>query len=385
MHPRCRNTSNSTSAWLIEFGRLNSFIVSTGLPLLDVSLYVSFENYRLRTRSSYTQILPWYTNFLLPPRLRAAARSRTAHLGVSTVDVDCVHEDVIEKPQSLQQQQPRQFEEHETEKHAKRLLGQRRTIKSLLRAPEHAAAFKIQALADDFFDPLQELLGNKQYLLGTSAPSEIDCLAFGYLSLMLYPRMPQAWLETSLKTRYAKLKLYIDRLRARFDMDATPAEAFQQHQEPVVGTENIDILHGRTVVGKLPWTQPQELGFAGALASLGREVRLQIPLPNSGAQVKKLPQKDYNTSWLGKTLPYLPALGAIALTGYWFYLDRPWPKGETVHHFGKRRLADYGAAGALLGGLGMQMQSVQVREGPQRVQEFGNGAVKVEVVEDEQL
>lgn len=370
---------------LILLGRLNSFITSTGLPLLDISLYLSYENYRLRTRSSYTQILPWYANFLLPPRVRSAAKARTAHLGVSTIDIDTVHESVIDKPQSLQQQ-PRQFEEHETEKHARRLLGQKRTVGSMLRTPEHAAAFKVKALADDFFEPLQDNLGGKQYLLGTSAPSTIDCLAFGYLSLMLYPRMPQAWLETNLKNQYVKLKAYIDRLRARFDMDATPAEAFQKDREPATGDEDISAMQGRVVASKLPWTRPQELGFSGVIAYVGREVQRELPLPNSGAQVKRLPQKDYETGWLGKTVPYLPALLAIAATGYWFYLDRPWPRGEQMHFFGRRsRLGEFGAAGALLGGLGLQVQTTAqaADAGTRRVEQYGDGTVQVEVVEEE--
>ncbi|KAL1297910.1 hypothetical protein AAFC00_006425 [Neodothiora populina] len=362
---------------------LTSFITSAGLALLDISLYVSFENYRLRTRSSYTQILPWYSNFLLPPRIRAAARTRTTHLGVSSIDIDTVHDDVIEKPASLQQQ-PRPFEEHETEKHAKRLLGQRKSVLSLLRTPEHAAAFKVKALADNFFDPLRETLGNKQYLLGTSAPSVVDCLAFGYLSLMLYPRMPQAWLETSLKTQNSKLKLYIDRLRARFDMDATPPEAFCKNSPNVVGAEEAETLQERVVASKLPWTQPQELGIAGAVSYLGREIQQHLPLPNSGAQVKHLPEQDYKTGWLGKTIPYLPALGVAALASYWLYLDRPWPRGEAMHYFGKRtKLTDLGAAGALLGGLSFQMQSPQFETKPREIQEYDNGAVQVEVIENE--
>ena len=365
----------------MPYGRLKAFIESDGLPLLDVSLYVSFENYRLRTRSSYTQILPWYANFLLPPRVRSAARARTAHLGVSNVDVDSVHDDIIEKPQSLKQQQPRQFERHETEKHANRLLGQRNTLRSLLRGPEHATAFKIRALADTFFEPMQNSLGNNQYLLGTSAPSVVDCLAFGYLSLMLYPQMPHAWLETSLKSRYPKLKSYIDRMRECFDLDATPAEVFQNKERPVGGTSKENSL-GKATASKLPWTQPQELGLVGTLAFLQKELRRQIPSPNSGAQVKKVSEEDYKTGWLAKTLPYLPVLGAIAAMSYWVYLDRPWPRGEAVHHFGKRRLADFGAAGALLGGFGMQMQPVA---GSLSTPESRDGAVRVEVVEEDQV
>lgn len=383
MQWRKSNLSSGSSTALTDSGRLDSFITSTGLPLLDISLYVSYENYRLRTRSSFTQILPWYANFILPPRLRSAARARTAHLGISSIDIDTVHESVIDKPPSLQQQ-PRQFEEHETEKHAKRLLGQRNPLGSMLRASEHAAAFKVKALADAFFEPLEDALSSKLNLLGTNNISAIDCLAFGYLSLMLYPRMPQAWLELSLKNQYPKLKAYTDRLRTRFDMDTTVADAFQKEQDSV-GNEDSLRPNNHVVAGKLPWTQPQRLSLSGAVTYVGRAVHRQLPFPNSGAQVKTQPVKDHEIGWLGNTILYLPALAAMAFTGYWFYLDRPWPRGEAVHHFGRRsRLGEFGAAGALLGGLDLQMYSPTAEAGSRGLEEYRDGKVTVEVVEDDE-
>jgi hypothetical protein len=176
--------------------------------LLDISLYVSFENYRNRTRAAFTQILPWYANFVVPPQRRAEARQRTQQLGVSSLDVDDIHEDVIDKPTSLKSdhQQKKPFE-HETEKHAKRLLGRRATLKSLLNRSDHAAAFRLSVLADNFFEPLQDTLNEQSTLLGTDEPAIVDCLAIGYLSLMLYPDMPQNWLASTLHQKYKPQKL----------------------------------------------------------------------------------------------------------------------------------------------------------------------------------
>lgn len=249
-------------------------------------------------------------------------------------------------------------------------------------------------MADAFFEPLADMLANKQYLLGTTSPAAVDCLAFGYLSLMLYPRMPQPWLQEALKTRFPKLKSYVDRLRARFDMDATPEQA---HLIPHSDQEDARRQSLPALVdSSLPWQHPYASGFLGALGFIAHDVYSQLPLPNSGAQVKSLPQRDYETGWMQKTIPYLPALTLFSmmgsLMGYWFYLDRPWPRGEAIHYFGaplQKRLVDFGAAGSVLAALGTQMQipdqttRADGAGGEHHIQDFANGAVQVDVVSED--
>lgn len=65
---------------------ITSFIETSAQTLLDISLYVGFENYRLATRPAYSKILPWHANYTLPPRKRNAGRNRTDHLGISSIE-----------------------------------------------------------------------------------------------------------------------------------------------------------------------------------------------------------------------------------------------------------------------------------------------------------
>ncbi|KAJ3567390.1 hypothetical protein NPX13_g6781 [Xylaria arbuscula] len=58
-------------------------------------------------------------------------------------------------------------------------LGPRKSLQ-----PEQTAAIRFQQLADDFFTTLDDLRGSGSYLLGTSSPSSLDFLTYGYLQLM---------------------------------------------------------------------------------------------------------------------------------------------------------------------------------------------------------
>lgn len=289
---------------------------------------------------------------------------------MSSVDVDDIHEDVIDKPASMHSEQQKKPFEHETEKHARRLLGRKDTVRSLLQQPEHAAAFRMNALADNFFEPLQDLLGNRSNLLGTAEPSLVDCLAFGYLSLIFYPKMPQSWLASTMRAKYQKLVVYIGSMRDTLRLDAHPDEALAAAPQAEKGA------------AELPWVTPQSFTPLAVISYIGQNLFNQLPLPESNAGIQHLSTKRRPTL----LRRYLPAvLGmtstSLALLGYWAYHNLNWPHGSPVQVFGRTRLADYGAAGtalSALGSLGMQMQQQQqVRQ--------NDSAVQVDVAVDDQL
>ena len=96
------------------------------------------------------------------------------------------------------------------------LLGRNGTLRNLLRQPEHSDTFRLNALADQFCQPLQEQLGDKSWLIHRDGdPWSVDCLALGYLSLMLHAEVPKRWLATTIKTRYPRLVRYYDEVYER--------------------------------------------------------------------------------------------------------------------------------------------------------------------------
>lgn len=357
---------------LIYLLSLSAFIEANGQPLLDVSLYVSFENYRNKTRSAFTRILPWHINYILPPARRAAAQARTVHLGVSSLDMDNVHDDVIDKPSNIAQQNKGQNSfEHETEKRARTLLGRRETVRSMLAKPEYAGAFRLKALADAFFEPLAEVLKGKEYLLDTESPTALDYLAFGYLSLMLYPVMPQAWLAQTLRKQYPQLAEYVERLSTRLDLavdDATVTALFDTER--------------RADTSKLPWTTPPRQDPMAVVSSIGQDLWRRLPvLGDRQDTIASRSQRDQ--SMLQRYLPgFLGLMSTVlALGGYFIYHNGLWPTGEAVQLFGRRRLADYGEAGAALAALGGQMQRESAYQHQQAVKV---GPVQVDII-DEQI
>lgn len=186
-----RNLSETQRADLSAY---SSFIESRGQPLLDLSLYVSSDNYLTATRQALGDILSWPDNWTLPHRLRDQAKKRSAHLGLSGLDVDTAQEDQS-KDSGLTAQIP------------KSLRKPKQTVSSLLGRNVQKTKFRLDAVTADFFEPLAELLGEKKWLLGDSI-SSLDCLANGYLSLLNLPQLPQGWARNALMTQFTNLGHY---------------------------------------------------------------------------------------------------------------------------------------------------------------------------------
>ncbi|KAJ4326415.1 hypothetical protein N0V94_000090 [Neodidymelliopsis sp. IMI 364377] len=187
----------------------STFLRSTATPLIDLSLFVSAENYNTITSSAYTAILPWYANYTVPPKRRDLARARTAHMGLDSLDVDTRAEESAGPGRGTASA------EFEAAKRAAGLptdsqpsimkLGRGKGIGGFLGTPQYAARFRLDSVSNELLEPLTDLLGEKEYLLGTAQPSSLDCLAFGYLSLMLFPALPQAWLKETMSTKSPEL------------------------------------------------------------------------------------------------------------------------------------------------------------------------------------
>ncbi|KAF2022010.1 hypothetical protein BU24DRAFT_470965 [Aaosphaeria arxii CBS 175.79] len=250
-----------------------SFLESTATPLIDLSLYVSAENYSAITTSSYTAILPWYLNYTIPPTRRDQARIRTGHLGLSSLDVQLPDnkDDSIGLGNDFESRKRAAGipGEGRTTQNSILNMGRAKGIGGLLSSPIYAARFKLDALSNELLEPLSELLGNKEYLLGNGKPSSLDCLTFGYLALMLYPSVPQAWLKEAVVTRFPRIHDYVTRLRERLIgneevkvSDAWPTTNLpQQRQQP-----------------SLPWKIQAQSGLVYTTRSITREILNNFPV-----------------------------------------------------------------------------------------------------------
>ena len=327
---------------------LSSFILSHAQTLLDISLYVSADNYST-TRSAFTKILPWYSNYIRPPARRNAARARTYHLGINSIDVDDVHEDLSNKPPGFGEEKSFEPKIHER---ASLLLPQRNTVSGLLRRREHSAVFKLHALADNFFEPLQEMLGGSDYFLERAEMSEVDCLAYGYLSLMFYPDMPQNWLKTTLMLKYGKLVSFVERVNGELNMKTKVEEVMALAE----CTSEQEIVAMRKENGMtLPWTSPATSSIVDVVSTISSDLFSRIPsLGSSTAIITSPPTKH---SFLQQHFPAIFAATAttLGLLGYYAFATGllEWPHGQELHIFGRKRLSDYGHLGAALAGMSL--------------------------------
>ncbi|KAK4890725.1 hypothetical protein LTR27_010652 [Elasticomyces elasticus] len=330
---------------------ISSFLERGAQTLLDISLYVSFENYST-TRSAFTQILPWHTNYLLPPRRRAAARARTDHLGISSIDVDNVHEDLSGRPSGMDGVGKEQAFEVEAQKRASLLLPRKDTLRSLLQKPEHSAVFKLHALADNFFGPLQDMLGEKDYLVGSGSDMTcLDCLAFGYLSLMLYPKLPQDWLASTMRRKYAKLVAYVERMNDKLVLRTDVKLVMSSARSDSEST--------------LPWKSPASSSFFDVVISTAQELITQLPLLKPTTSI--ITTHADNLRFWQRQLPAILTLTALSLglgiTAAFRTGTLTWPKGEALHVFGRKRLSDYGHLGAALAGMSVLSQQTTTPAG----------------------
>jgi len=344
----------SSGDWVLDVGlpeqegadciAFSTFLESHGRPLLDLSLYVSSENYAAVTRPLYNKIQSFPLPYLTPPAVRASAKARTTHLGLSALDIDSLEDSNSPSiiPDSLRKP--------------------RATVSSLLAAsPESAAQIRLNALATNFFEPLQELRGDKRYFVSNKQFTSLDCLVLGYFSLMLLPELPQPWLSKAMKAKFPELCAWTEALsESVFGPETTLEDAFLA--TPEEGSEMNP--PSRRI---LPWKAPDNgglLGVGGVFVSgmvdtipIIGQLRRNMRMRQHGG---KTYEEDQSSSW--QTLSLVGGLiaGVGLLAGCAFQSGLV---SLTTTEAEKRKpagLGGLGEAGAALGVYADQMDA-QVR------------------------
>lgn len=263
--------------------RFSSFLRTNALPLLDLNLYTSAANYYKATAPAFTALLPWHLNYTIPSARREAARARTQHLGLSSLDIDTIDDSPTEDSFSAGKKNAGINDDRGPGPHRQSLLpfARKTGLKNLLSQPEYAARFKLDALANDFLMPLDALLGNdeeKELLLSSPHPTTLDCLALGYISLMVYPVLPSPWLADTIKSRFPRLTEYTARMRdltiGSEDAKASDLMALNDLR----GSPEL-IAKGRQELGLvLPWALAAQPSIAGTTGSIIWSIATRLPL-----------------------------------------------------------------------------------------------------------
>jgi len=240
---------------------------------------------------------------------------------------------------------------------------------SLAKQPQHAARFRLDALADAFYEPLQELLGKKRYMLSEDKPSSLDCIAVAYLALALAPQLPQKWLADTMTSRYPDLCSYVRRLTKEsfggpIEIEAaligSRGDKYSVRDSHIEGWEN----HR-----KLPWVMPAQKGLLDAGSALLSGTLSSLPLAGHFRSDRILLANGRSGQCKDGThsliLPTLLALGSFFAAGCGFLLysdnfKQPAPSNN--------KLSEMGDAGAVLGmglfgGYDASRGDVRQREG----------------------
>jgi sorting and assembly machinery component 37 len=348
----------------------SSFVESHGQPLLDLSLYVSSQNYAEITRPVYNTLQPFPLPYLTPPSVRASAKARTAHLGLSSLDIDTEDTTHSSSEKSIIPQS---------------LRKPRNTVSSLLASsPEANVQIRLDALATDFFEPLQKLRRGKRFLVSERQFSSLDCLALGYLSLMLVPELPQPWLAKTMRRKFPDLCTWTKELREEvFGPDVEIYDALPKSGEDIANKRS----RGK---GHLPWKAPVNGGVVGVGSMFVSSVADSIPIVGQlrrNTRMRqhggKTPEEEQSSSWQTLTVFSSILAGVGLVAGYLFHQGiLSFPSAEEPEkQRGGAGLGIFGEAGDMLSLYANQMD-FQVQRQRQMEMEM-NGSQSVPVVEVE--
>jgi len=147
----------------------------------------------------------------------------------------------------------------------------RKRLRNLLHSREYADRFKLDSLANSFLQPLNDVLGDKAWLMSDGEPSSVDCLAFGYLALMVYPPQPQPWLSEAIKSRFPKLNSYTQRARQTLlgpeEISAEAIMALAQTSTPFTDRDR----------HRLPWSPPPQPSFLTTTKTISTHLLHRLP------------------------------------------------------------------------------------------------------------
>lgn len=222
----------------------------------------------------------------------------------------------------------------------------RPTVTGLVKQQQSSAQFRLDAMLDGFCGPLNQLLGNKRYMLSDYESSSLDCLALGHLAMALIPKLPQPWLAEVMRGRYPQLRKYVENgVKEIFNGRVLVEDAF-----PRLISELPPSNHEQDRAA-LPWRAPIRRGFSSAGATILDRALGAMPFYGNNV-VPTQPASGTHSASQGSASPastLIPSLVAasatlVALAGYLIF-------SSVNHKPEKHRLSDMGEAGAMLAAI----------------------------------
>lgn len=199
------------------------------------------------------------------------------------------------------------------------------------------------------FNPLEQLLGKKRYMISNKEPSKLDYLAFAYLALALIPIVPQPWLTETMKAKHPTLCTYVENLTQDFfHGPANVDDAFPDYE---LRSRHPELFRRYS----LPWSMSPQNGIMSATSALISHALYSLSLLDDPKiiKTKDIPsgdkQRQLSSTVSSGKLPAIAALasGLVAVCSYLLYsgvANFPFSGKEPK----PRTLADLGEAGAML-------------------------------------
>lgn len=258
-------------------------------------------------------------------------------------------------PDDPQQQQQRAAALHSNSPSL--LFARRRTLQASLRKEAAATRFRLDGLIGNLLDPLAVVLNLEESDEEDNfKPTQLHCLAFGYLAIMMYAPVLHPWFAETTKARYPKVVKFVAHMR-----------------EASFGSKSIDVHDAMTqpvlpgsTISKLPWRLASQPPLTSSLTATLRELVNFIISPAQRWLLFAEPTSRSTSSL--SSLPIFglaaapPLVTGIAYLVYSTFISASapatsyWGGGEVDKHFGRplyaNKLEGLGEAGAMLSVLG---------------------------------
>ena len=208
---------------------------SNGRPLLDLSLFVSSDNYNERTKPALSGCYPWPLNLSISHQLRSCAEQRTEHLGITDLSLnpggDGTSSALIAASTAGIPSSFLKIPKSD-------VLGQIKKTQQ----------FRLRRLVGEFAAPLQALLASKRFLISEDQPTSLDCLAVGYLQVACIRELPLSWLADALRTEFETLCTYMDDYLCQYSASLNWKSSSHRHTE----SQTPERLSSRAAGGRYP-------------------------------------------------------------------------------------------------------------------------------------